>query len=263
MYQPNNLGAATAPAATGSSVGANAATGAAVGTAALPGIGTAVGAVVGAVAGLLGPKQHLSPWGFLYDDYPQHIYENEVQIRQLKNALAQIQGSPVVPMPPMYQKTGGAQYQASMQDIVPKYVPGSEAQIAAYSRTLNEPGGAYERTVQIQLGMIPQLQAQLQGLQQSTLRASGIPLAGSATAPSNLIQPGLAPTAASTYQIPQMEYQPSPFSPAPAYQSAGMMDMSSLGGMAPYILGGVALLIVLMSQRQTANAPARRRTRRR
>lgn len=237
-----------------SGLGAGApATGAAIGSV-VPGVGSAIGAAVGAVAGLLSGKAHYSPWGFLYDDYPQHIYQNEVQIRNLKNAIAHLQGQPEVPLPPMYSKTGGAQYQASMQDIVPKYVPGSESQIAAYSRTLNEPGGAYEQTVQIQLGLIPQLTQQLNSLQGTTLVASGIPIAGSATVG---VQPQAmvlapAPTTASLVQVPQASYSPSPFvSPtAPLQtQSAGMLDFSQLGGITPYLIGGAALLIILMNQK--------------
>jgi hypothetical protein len=251
MYQARTLGDVTSGATGGAAVGS-----------AVPGIGTAIGGAVGAVAGLLSGKVHHSPWGFLYDDYPQNIYQNEVQIRQAKNAIAHLQGQPEVPMPPMYSKTGGAQYQASMQDIVPKYVPGSEQQIASYSRTLNEPGGAYERTVQIQLGLIPQLQAQMRALQGSSIIASGIPIAGSATMPPQpqLMFQAPIPTTASTFQIPQSSYQPSPFSPSPSpqYAGAGMMDTSALGGYAPYIIGAIGLAVILLNQRQS---PAPRRSR--
>jgi hypothetical protein len=142
------LGAtATKPIMTGT------ATGASIGSAIVPGIGTVIGAAVGAVIGaavkLFGAKEHNSPWGFLYDDYPLKIYEAEVLVRQAFG----------MEMPPMAVRTGGTQYQASMQDIVPRYVPGSEQQIAAYDRRLNEPGGAYEVTYGKQLDLLRQIQS--------------------------------------------------------------------------------------------------------
>jgi hypothetical protein len=223
--------------------------------------GAAVGAVVGLTAGLVSGKAHYSPWNFLYDDYPQHIYENEITINGLRNAVARYTGAPQTPDPPMYSKKGGAQYQASMQAIVPKYVPGSESQIAAYDRKLNEAGGAYETTVKQQISLAPQLQAQLQNLQATSQMLPTQPASGSATAPLPYGPPGAQPLTA-----PQTPYQ-GPYSPPPLlpqYQSGPTMtpgnypggapqlaDMfgGSMSGYMPYILGAIGLAAILLSQK--------------
>lgn len=254
----------------------------------IPGIGTAIGSLIGAGVGMLSGKAHYSPWNFLYDDYPQHIYENETSVVALKNALAKYTGQPQLPAPPMYSKKGGTQYQASMQAIVPQYVPGSEADIAAYNRRLNESGGAYEITMQKQLALIPELQAALQGYMQRGAPLAPTPVSsGSPTAP--------APYTGSTPQLyaptggPAQPYYPPPV--MPQYQPGGTLQPSNIsittpgGGFAPqlsdmfgggqlgqympYILGAVGLAVILFTQKsggsevrtvyRTRSAPRRRR----
>lgn len=236
---------------------APAASGATIGTAILPGVGTAIGALLGAGVGLFSGKAHYSPWNFLYDDYPQHIYQNEADIIAIENQIAKYTGQAMQPLPPMYQKTGGPQYQASMQAIVPKYVPGSQGQIASYNRALNESGGAYETTVKMQLALYPQLQAQLQQLQTQPLPPPPPPTqtlapvqSGSATAPApyggpaptQLVAPGsYAPatpfsTTATPYSAPTVmpQLQPGP-SMQPYYPpaAAGSTISVSAPGQAP------------------------------
>ncbi|MGH8742861.1 MAG: hypothetical protein ACREUY_01130 [Burkholderiales bacterium] len=94
---------------------------------------------------LISGKPHNSPWGFLYDEYPRRIYELEKIVRSYTG-----EELPPDPDPGQAKPRGGPAYQASMLDIVPRYVPGSESQIASYDRRLNEAGGAYERTYQSQ-----------------------------------------------------------------------------------------------------------------
>lgn len=254
------FGAANLPAAASST-----AAGASVGTAIFPGVGTAIGALLGMGVGLFSGKAHYSPWNFLYDDYPQHIYEAENAIVSLRNALARYTGAQQVSPPPMYSKTGGAQYQASMQAIVPQYVPGSQSQIAAYDRKLNEPGGAYESTVKQQLALIPQLQQALQSAQ-----SSGAPLAPSYPAPGSAtsvapyggpgpalltappLMPQLLPGPSMLPYTPAQSIAPAGYSLSPTYNAPGATgvvtaDMfSAMGPYMPYILGGVGLLVILM-----------------
>jgi len=229
------------------------ASGASAGTAIMPGIGTAIGALIGGAAGLFSGKAHYSPWNFLYDDYPQHIYDNEIQLNGIRNAIAAYTGAAQTPDPPMYSKKGGPQYQASMLAIVPKYVPGSESLIAAYDRKLNEAGGAYENTVKAQIAAFPQLQNQLQNLQ-----ASGRPLAppvapGSPTSPQAIYQPQPYQMAPAPIQpvTPYNPYaQPVPISPGNiSITSPGAAPMTAdifggAGGYMPYLLGGLGLLAV-------------------
>jgi hypothetical protein len=235
------------------------ASGAAAGAAVGGPWGAAVGAVIGLTAGLLGGKAHYSPWNFLYDDYPQHIYENEITINGLRNAIARYTGAPQNPDPPIYSKKGGPQYQASMQAIVPKYVPGSESQIAAYDRRLNEAGGAYETTVKQQISLAPQLQAELQNMQQTRAMMPTQPASGSATAPMPYGPPGAAPFVApqgqtGSLQPPQLspQFMPGPTmtpgSYGPAPQMADMFGGSMTGYM-PYILGAVGLAAILLGQK--------------
>lgn len=271
-YMPErNLGASAASAL------APAASGASIGTSIFPGVGTAVGALVGAAAGLLGPKAHYSPWNFLYDDYPQHIYELQTQVVALQNAINRLTGDAQLPAPPMYSKTGGSQYQASMQAIVPQYVPGSEGKISSYDRTLNESGGAYEITVQKQLALIPQLQNTLQTLQARGVQPapasvqSGSPTAspaGSYYSPAGtLLPPGYNPTYPTNYQSPSImpQLQPGPSMvpsnisiTTPGQMQAGMLPSFNLQDALPYILGGVGLFVILMTQGKQSS-PSRKR----
>lgn len=216
-----------------------AAQGAAAGSAAGP-YGAAIGAAIGAAASLLQGKQHYSPWGFLYDDYPQHIWQNESTIVSLENQLNQLTGKPQIPAPPMYSKTGGAQYQASMQAIVPKYVPGSEQQIANYDRTLNESGGAYEQTVAAQLAIIPQLQQEL-----AQLKGGSIPASPAVT----IGQPLVAPYSSAPVTIPQT-VAPYSYSLSPTPQtSAQPQQQTALAGFGTPILLGIMGLAALMVMR--------------
>ena len=250
-----------------------AAKGAAAGMVAGP-WGAAVGAVIGAASSLMTKKPHLSPWGFPYDDYAQKIYENEITINALRNAIARYTGQPQTSDPPMYSKKGGTQYQASMQAIVPRYVPGSESQIAAYDRRLNEGGGAYEQTVQRQIALAPQLQQQLQVLQQTSQPLPIQPASGSATAPLPYGPPGPQP-----FQAPQTaysggfspppllpQYQPGPtMTPLPGGGSAPQLsDLfgGSMSGNIPYILGAIGLAAILLTQNKTRHRPRVARTRR-
>jgi hypothetical protein len=242
-------------------------TGAAAGSI-IPFVGTAAGAAIGSLVGsLVSGKAHYSPWNFLYDDYPQHIYENEAAIVTLKNAINSIiaPGSAVIPSPPMYSKTGGSQYQTSMQAIVPQYVPGSESQIANYNRALNESGGAYEKTFGMQLALIPQLQAQLQQVQGRAQQVQAQPIPGSATSPAPVSQPlpqFFAPPVQQgpQYFQPQQPQQIFVPSAAPASAQAPNITITSPGQLPqmqpmqsdilsspymPYMIGGAALLLVL------------------
>jgi hypothetical protein len=254
------MGASNLPAAAAST-----ASGASIGTAIFPGVGTAIGALLGMGVGLFSGKAHYSPWNFLYDDYPQHIYEAENAIVSLKNALARYTGQPQLPAPPMYSKTGGPQYQASMQAIVPQYVPGSQAAIAKYDRKLNEAGGAYENTLKQQLAIIPQLQQALQSAQSSGAPiVPSVPASGSATAPAPYGGPG-SPQLIAPPGMPQLTPGPSMlpytmgpqnispgagYSLSPTYNApAGIVTSDMFGSMGPYmpyILGGVGLLVMLM-----------------
>lgn len=242
----------------------------------IPVVGPILGptiAAIGSIVPMLSGKAHYSPWNFLYDDYPQHIWENERDIVALKNAINKIiaPGSPDIPTPPTYQKSGGQQYQASMQAIVPKYVPGSEQSIASYNRTLNEAGGAYEQTVAMQLQMIPQLQQQLQ---QASAQASQRQAAPAAAVPTvvpqpqpiyaqpaispSLYQPAVyqptvqpqynaptpAPISASTMQVPASYGAPAITITQPAQQAQQIVS-SDMSKYLPFIIGGGVLLAVL------------------
>jgi hypothetical protein len=261
------------------------ATGASIGTAIMPGIGTAIGALIGAGAGLISGKAHYSPWNFLYDDYPQHIYENEVIINGVRNAIARYTGAPQLPDPPMYQKKGGPQYQASMLAIVPKYSPGSETQIAAYDRRLNEAGGAYENTIKAQIALAPQLQNELQNWQQRGQPLPTSPQPASPTAVAPYGGPYPAPFQAPQTQPYSTSYQPPPllpqYQPGPTMLPSPNISITSPGGSAPqlsdmfggamsgympYVIGAVGLAFILMQQKggtQTRTvyrtAPRRRR----
>jgi hypothetical protein len=193
---------------------------------------TAAAAIISAAATgatMFGGKEHRSPWGFLYDEYPRKIYEAEA-------AIAQATGQPLPPDPGGgATPAGGPQYQASMLAIVPRYVPGSESQIAAYDRRLNEPNGAYEVTYTKQLGVLQSL-------------AGGTP------------QPTPAQTmpARPVYSsIPSVQVTPAVPLTAAQRRAAGlpMMQASMLPDLGPYgpmiLIGGAALVLIL-----SMNAPA-------
>jgi hypothetical protein len=110
-------------------------------------------AIIETGASLFADKPHYAPWGFLYDEYPRKIYEAEAVIRSQTG-----EPMPPDPDPGNPKPRGGPAYQVAMLAIVPRYVRGSESQIQAYDRRLNEPGGAYERTYQSQLDRLAQLQ---------------------------------------------------------------------------------------------------------
>lgn len=167
-------------------------------------------------------KVHTSPWGFLYDDYPLKLYEAE-------KAIAEATGAP---MPPQAARSGGSAYQASMQAIVPKYFPGKEqevsAQIAAYDRRLNEPGGYYELAYTKQLDILRALVNQAR----SKFVAPNIqanPYAGAATP----LNPQQLP-------VQQRAFNPAPREPQ--ISAAGLFDMQHV---TPFVLAGIGVFVLM------------------
>jgi len=173
--------------------------------------------------GLFSGKLHQSPWGFAYDDYPMKIWDAE-------RAIAEAMGREI---PPMWARNGGEAYQASMQAIVPRYVPGSEQKIAAYDRTLNEAGGPYETTYAKQLETLRVL------MNKQTPPAPSAPLN---------YKPTQLPTAAKpAVTTPGMEYgfpDTIPVTPQQRLQ-AGMLPGFDMNSALPFIIGGGALMLIL------------------
>ncbi len=198
--------------------------------------------------GLFAGKVHYSPYGFLYDDYPQKIWEAE-------KAIAEGTGQPI---PPQFSKTGGAQYQASMLAIVPKYVPGSEQMIANYDRRLNEAGGAYEVTYGKQLDRLKKLVAG-QTVPPPALATAVIPAQSSSAAVPIAAQPNLPALTQDVFQTPgvapapgQPGYPPPPGA-RPIMQASMFPDLSQIP--LPVILGAGALLLLLLVQ---GHSPSKR-----
>lgn len=192
---------------------------------------TAAAAIISAAATgatLFGGKEHRTPWGFLYDEYPRKIYEAEA-------AIAQATGQPLPPDPGGgATPAGGPQYQASMLAIVPKYAPGSESQIAAYDRRLNEPNGAYEVAYTKQLGVLQSL-------------------AGGTPQPTPAQTMPARPVVSTPYgDIPSVQVTPTvPLTAAQrrAAERQGIMQAGMIPDLGPYgpmiLIGGAALVLIL------------------
>lgn len=188
-------------------------------------------AIIGAAAtgaSLFGGKLHQAPWGFLYDEYPRKIYEAEAVIRGATG-----EAMPPDPDPGNPKPKGGPAYQAAMLDIVPRYVPGSESQIAAYDRRLNEPGGAYEKTYQGQLDRLGVMQGRASTPMPAQQATAARPVSAGVAIPSTI---PVTPRVRSPYDTTGTKFM-----------QAGMIP--DLGPYGPMILiGGAALVLILSMQ---------------
>jgi hypothetical protein len=228
---------------------------------------TAALQVIPLAVSLFGGKKHYSPWGFLYDDYPLHIGENEQTIVTLKNAIAQYTGAQQITPPPQVNRGDWQQSLSVMKQIVPQYISGQESALASNNRSLNESGGGYERTYAAQAALIPKLQAQYNQLQVTAKPAPGQPASGSPMAPApyggpappSLIAPSFStPAYYSPALMPQLQpgstlqpYQTAPSNisiTTPGQMTADMFGGATLQGMLPYIIGGIGLFAILMMQ---------------
>lgn len=210
-------------------------------------------------AKLFGGKLHYSPWNFLYDEYPRKIYEAEAALRSMR-------GESLPPDPGGGAKpTGGAEYQASMLDIVPRYVPGSEPLIASYDRKLNEANGAYEITY----GKILQALQSAQGMSPSgpLVPAQHATSAKPASYPSSTAAaPKLTPPSqyglTDGYGRPIDQYgnliDPRTGQPI-QQQRASMLD--NMGDIAPYLIGAVGLIVILATQNKSSGNGSSKRKR--
>lgn len=217
----------------------------------------AIGTILSAAstgAKLFGGKVHYSPWNFLYDEYPRKIFEAETVIRQAK-------GEPPAPDPGGGARpTGGAQYQASMQAIVPRYVPGSEPLIAAYDRRLNEAGGAYEKAYYAQLAEL----ARLQGQAAPSMPAQSAQAAKPAKSSGSAMPSSVAPTLTPPSQYPLTDGYGNVVDASgrpiqPAYSQAGMFGT---GNITPLMIGGAAIgLLLLLTQTNSGGNSSRTKNR--
>lgn len=206
---------------------------------------TAISSLIGPVASLISGKKHYSPWGFLYDDYPMHIGENEQNIVALKNAINKIQGGPQITPPPQVNRNDWQQSLSVMKQIVPQYVAGQESALNSNSRTLNESGGGYEQTYARQAALIPQLQSQLQQLQMKQAATPAAPASATLPPLPSAPLPQLMAPPATVYPA-QAQYAPQPISITTAAPSQQADMMGQLGPYLPYIIGGAALLLALL-----------------
>lgn len=213
-------------------------------------------------AGLFSGKIHTSPWGFVYDDYPLKIYEAEVAIKNLRDAINEARGLPPTPaLPPPPTRTGSAQYQTAMLAIVPKYAPGWEDEIAAYNRTLNETGGGYELTYGKQQEVLQQLIMEARALQATPAS----PVMGPAPLRPDLYSPASpvggvvapSPYTPRTALPPGVSPSPTPYiygQQRPGMSAAGMFGP---GEFSPLLIGGLALAAVavaMLSKRRNPSA---------
>lgn len=201
------------------------------------------------IASLVSGKKHYSPWGFLYDDYPMHIGENEQNIVALKNAINKIQGGPQITPPPQVNRNDWQQSLSVMKTIVPQYVAGQESALNSNNRSLNESGGGYERTYAAQAALIPQLQSQLQQLQMRAAVAPPAPASATTPPPPSAPLPQLVAPPPTVYPS-GAAYAPQPISITQPTTQADMTGMGQLGPYLPYIVGGAALLLAVLVSSQ-------------
>jgi hypothetical protein len=194
-------------------------------------------------AKFFGGKVHYSPWNFLYDEYPRKIYEAEAVIRSIKgDALPPDPGGGASP-------PGSAEYQASMLNIVPRYVSGAEPLIAAYDRRLNEASGAYEKTYYAQLAELARLQGQPPPVMPSQSALAAKPASAQVAYPSATSP---APSAAPPSSYPLTDGYGNIVDARgkilkPAVTQASMFP-TEMGNIAPLVIGGAAILILILSQ---------------
>lgn len=176
---------------------------------------------ISAGAGLISPlislfagKKHYSPWGFLYDEYLQRIWDNETQISAAIGAP-----EPMGPRP--IPRTDTPNLKEVAKSIVSKYVPGAEAQIDVWDRRLNEPGGAFEIAYQKQLAYLAQLTGQPAPAMPPQSQYAAVPVSAQTAIPS-------------TVPIP-------PRGKAPYIQAGMLPDLGQYGPL--LLVGGAALLL--------------------
>ncbi len=203
----------------------------ALATAALSAAGQASG------SGLFAGKAHYSPWGFLYDEYGQKMWDAEKAIRE---ATGQV---PVKAPRPL---TTGPSGMIAALEIVPAYVPGSEQMISNYDRRLNEPGGAYEVTYGKQLARMDAL-VKGQTVPPPAMTTAFIPQQSASAAIPISAQPPLPAL--------QQVQAPGTRAPLPVTQASMFGGLSSIP--LPVILGGAAVLALLLFTSQSS-APQRR-----
>ena len=228
----------------------------------VPGV-QAAGALTLPLFQIFGGKKHYSPWGFLYDEYYDKIYQNEQNIAALKKAIGELTGVapvfPETPWPPTYV-SAKANLQAAQKVAVPIVSQYTANTNCVYDKHQVEPGGCYEESYGKQLGLIKSLESELQAARtQAQLRAS-VPSPGSATAPMPQGVPQPVQTAPGNVQYPGIFTQPaapvspSPFGPSISITTPGSAPvmqadiMGMAGGAFPYIVGGIGLLLLLAFQ---------------
>lgn len=187
-------------------------------------------------SGLFGGKPHFSPWGFLYDEYPQKIWDAEKTIREAT-------GKPPVKAP--RPATTGPSGQVATLEIIPPYFPGNAdvvKQIEAGDRRLNEPGGYREQTYQKQLDILDQLTKQARAaftappLSPTPYAGAAVPIVPQVPIFAPQQQPGLPPQFA-----PQQRVFPTA-QPLQISQ-AGMIDMQSV---TPFLLAGAGVFALML-----------------